>query len=313
MRGRAARALGKRTQGFVAYIAASLRSFVYAAPAHRKIRRVARRRLDQRTDGFVEIINHAENVQNVLGTGHCNIKNSLFLFNLLAMEFHAYNILNQSGLHPAFFVVYKRKADADILVHRNLATRSRIIQPAAETCQKHHRKLETLGFVNRHDADCIIALRRHLDLTHGNLVLLYGIDVLHEAVKGAALRLTVGKCFIAKCPQVCLAAAPRRHCTHSNIESCVEHQLPNQLFERNQPCLLPPRSKVGKRIPAFLAKNRVRTILCISQHCVVIRTPLRACRTDACELVDREVPDFRTHHRDQRNVLLFVVDDFEQG
>ena len=229
------------------------------------------------------------------------------------MEFHAYNILNQSGLHPAFFVVYKRKADADILVHRNLAARPRIIQPAAETCQKHHRKLETLGFVNRHDADCIITFRRHLDLTHGNLVLLYGIDVLHEAVKGAALRLTVRKCFVAECPQVCLAAAPRRHCTHSNIESCVEHQLPNQLFERNQPCLLPPRSKVGKRIPAFLAKNPIRTILCIAQHCVVIRTPLRARRTDACKLIDREVPDFRTHHGNQRNVLLFVVDDFEQG
>ena len=151
------------------------------------------------------------------------------------MEFCADYILNNAGFHPAFRIVYNRKADAEVFVNGDVPSALRVVEAAAEACQKHHRKFKSFGFMNRHDADCVIAFCCDFYLPHGDFALLYSVDVLHEAVKRAALRLAVCQSLVGKRTQVCLTLTARRHCAHRNIKSGVQHELPDQFFKRQHP------------------------------------------------------------------------------
>ena len=192
------------------------------------------------------------------------------------MEFCADYILNNAGFHPAFLVVYNRETDAEIFVNGDVSSALRVVEAAAEACQKHHRKFKSFGFMNRHDADCVIAFCCDFYLPHGDFALLYSVDVLHEAVKRAALRLAVCQSLVGKRTQVCLTLTARRHCAHRNIKSGVQHELPDQFFKRQHPRVSAPVCKLLQSLQTLGFQIYVSSVFSIVDKGVMVGADLFA-------------------------------------
>ena len=186
------------------------------------------------------------------------------------MKFCTDYILDNAGFHPAFRIIYNRKADAEVFVNGNVPSALRVVEAAAEACQKHHRKFKSFGFMNRHDADCVVALCRDFYLPHGDFALLYGVDVLHESVKRASLRLAVCQSLIGTRAQVCLTLTASRHRAHRNIKSGVQHELPDQFLKRQHPRIPAPIIELLQGLQTLAFQLFVNSIFRIVDNRVVV-------------------------------------------
>ena len=130
--------------------------------------------------------------------------------------------------------MHHRKPQSERLVYRRSLADRRIIQLAAVSCQQYHRKFQSFGFMNGHNAYRIVILANHLNLPHADLAFLDRVDVFHEAVQRAVLTVLIRKRFIDQRAQIRLSAAAGRHRAHGEIKPGFQKQLPDQLIQRQQ-------------------------------------------------------------------------------
>ena len=97
--------------------------------------------------------------QPILGSGHGNVEHPHFLGNTLSCHSGSNGSLGKSWVANPVLPIHRAQTQPQLLITENLRPQVLLIEPPGKVAQEHHRKFQSLGLVNAHNADAACSRR----------------------------------------------------------------------------------------------------------------------------------------------------------
>ena len=237
--------------------------------------------------------------QPVLGPGHSHIQHPHFLGYAFRCHFHGDGPFCKGRVAHPVFLVHRGQSQAQGFVAENLAAQALLVKLPGEVAQKHHRELQSFGFVDAHNGN---AAGRHRALRR-QAPAFQGLKVVQELGQIPEATLLVAHRQFIEQPQIGPFGLAAGH-------GCVNAVHPGQgkaAFQQSGQRLLPgfpaKLSQDFQKILGFGAWIGTQGIV----HCAGFPGS-----PEGCQIICSKIEQGTCQCGDQRNVLPGILDNLQK-
>ena len=185
-----------------------------------------------------QIFRHAGDDELLLRSGQRNIQHADLLRQCRCHRTVSKEIFQQCFFLVSFLQINIINPNAVVIILNN-SSGIHQIKLRCCSCEKHHRKLQSLTFMDTHDPYCIHSFISQRCLSKIHLGFFHIFNILYKGKNAMISFSGIIQCTLQQQLQICRTFFSCRHCRHYMIISCFPVNLLQQIIHRQNAGTLP--------------------------------------------------------------------------
>ena len=270
---------------------------------------------------FFQLCYGACNIKLFFCAGKGNIENSQFFAQTFSFQFSADNLFVKSRRDQPFFRKYGISSKSQLRMDQKPGVYILEIKLFSHSRSKHHRKFQSLAFMNRHDLYCSAAGVCHIHFAKIHLIFLKALNISDKIKQSPVAGFFIIHCFFHQHTKVGSSLISAGKSSYIRFVACRFQNIQNQLVNRSIGCHMANFLKLTVKFfqpvsehpfflffsvfsfpffPGFFFNKSAETF---------IQKPFRTFQTDQRQILSCTAHQRRMQHTCKRNILQRVVTD----